>query len=448
MRLPLWNGWLRPEVARQAGRDLRKVADHDAHGEFSLAADRPSVAEFMNRSNEGRLEDLVPLRHQRMAETPFAFYRGTAGLMAYDLSHGPSTGVTGQICGDAHSANFGLYGTDDGRIVMDINDFDETVVGPWEWDLKRLAASLVLAGREGGVPKDVAVKAARHAAKAYRREVRHMAGLPFLTSWSALGDEAIIARADADELLDDFGAAAAKAQRNTSEKVAGKITTRTEDGKWEFISDPPVLSHVDDATEAAVVEASSEYVESLRGPRRTLMSRFRPCDVAMRVVGTGSVGLRAYVVLLEGNGEEALVLQVKQAQPSALAPYVEPGEAGLHEGHRIVRGARLVQAETDILFGYTTIDGLPYIVRQFRNRKGEIDPAELSRSHLDDYGRLAGALLARAHSRSIDPRVLAGYGEDGKGFDKAIARFAVAYADQVLLDYQEFLDAISDGTLP
>jgi uncharacterized protein (DUF2252 family) len=448
MTAPLRNGWLEADDAQQAGRDLRKVADHDAHAEFSVAADRPSVAEFMNRSNEGRLEDLVPLRHQRMAATAFAFYRGTAGMMACDLAHSPSTGVTGQICGDAHSANFGLYGTDDGRIVMDINDFDETVIGPWEWDLKRLAASLVLAGREAGAPEDVSAKAARHAAKAYRRETSHLAGLPFLTSWSALGDEATISRASADELLDDFGEAAEKALRNTSEKVANKITNRTDDGKWEFVANPPVLTTVDDATEAAVLDGMPEYIESVRGPRRTLLSRFRPCDVAMRVVGTGSVGLRAYVVLMEGNGGEALVLQVKQSQPSALAPYVEPGEDGLHEGHRIVRGARLVQAETDILFGYTTIDGLPYIVRQFRNRKGEIDPAELSRSHLDDYGRLAGALLARAHARSIDPRILAGYGKNGKPFDKAIARFAVAYADQVQRDHQEFLDAISDGTLP
>ena len=406
--------WMSADEARQTGRDLRKVVDHEDHGELVIAPHRPSVVNFLNASNHERIPELLPLRHQRMSVDPFAFFRGSAGLMAFDLAQLPTTGLDAQICGDAHAANFGLYGTHDRRIVMDINDFDETIVGPWEWDLKRLAVSLVLAGRVGGAGPEITREAARHAAKAYRRAARDLAQSGFLDSWTALGDESAISRVQADELLDDFGLAAAKAQRNTSEKVAAKVTSRDVDGSWHFIADPPVLTPVDQATKDAVIAGAEAYVGSLRGPRRHLISRYRPCDVAMRVVGTGSVGLRAYVLLLQGNDREALILQVKQAQPSALAPYLPAAPMAVHEGLRIVRGARLVQVETDPLFGWTTIGDTPYVVRQFRNRKGEIDPTVLSAGHLDDYGRLAGALLARAHGRSLDPRVLAGYAETGR----------------------------------
>lgn len=439
---PLAAYWLSAEDAWQQGRDLRKVVDHADQAEFTLAEGRPSVEAFLAQSNQGRLEELVPMRHERMAADPFAFFRGSAGLMAFDLAQDRVTGLHGQICGDAHAANFGLYGTHDGRIVMDINDFDETIVGPWEWDVKRLAASLVLAGRVSGADADAQAKAARHAVRAYRKAAKHLADLPFLDSWTALGDESAISRAAAGELFDDFDRAAAKARRNTSEKVATKLTRRDGDGQWHFVPDPPILTAVDDATKDAVIEAAQEYVATLRGPRRRLLSRFQPCDVAMRIVGTGSVGLRAYVVLLQGNAQEALILQVKQMTESALAPYV-PQDAVHHEGHRVVQGARLVQVETDLLFGWATIDGAPYIVRQFRNRKGEIDPTVLTEDHLDDYGRLAGSLLARAHTRSIDPRVLAGYCDDGKELDRALAAYAVAYADQVERDHAALLDLLA-----
>ncbi|WP_460604086.1 DUF2252 domain-containing protein [Jatrophihabitans fulvus] len=433
--------WTDADEARAAGEQVRRTVPHDAHGTFVPATDRPTMVEFVRARDEGRDPALLPLAHHRIAVDAFAFFRGSAGLMAMDLADDPVTGLRAQICGDAHASNFGLYGTDDGRIVMNVNDFDETVVGPWEWDLKRLATSLVLAGRTGSRVGDEATrKAARHAARAYRRACRHLAGLPFLDAWTALGDESYIALADADALFDDFEAAAAKAVRNTSEKVAGKVTRRDDD-VWRFVPDPPILTEVDDATTAAVVEGLRAYPPSLHASRRRLIERYATRDVAMRVVGTGSVGMRAYVALLQGNGDEALVLQLKQAGPSALAPYLPPSEP-MHDGQRVVEGARLVQSATDLLFGWTTIAGRPFIVRQFRNRKGSIDPTVLTADHLDDYARLAGALLARAHCRTIDARTLSGYLAKGKEFDAAVARFALAYADRVELDHAEFVAAI------
>jgi uncharacterized protein (DUF2252 family) len=439
--------WLSADEARERGRALRETTPFDAHGEFTIRPGRPTVAQFVAASNSGRLETLVPLRISRMSATPFAFYRGSAGLMAHDLADDPVTGVDAQICGDAHASNFGLYGTRDGRIVMDINDFDETMAGPWEWDLKRLAASLVLAGRGGNGCERSSLRAARHAVRSYRRACAHMAEIPFLDSWNALADESAIDRADADALLDDFDEASAKAVQNTSAKVATRWTRRGDDGTWRFLANPPILTPVADEERALVIDSLAGYADTLRQSRQVLLRRYRPRDAAMRVVGTGSVGLRSYIVLLEGNRGEALILQVKQAQPSALAPYLPPAPP-MHEGERIVHGASLVQVETDLLLGWTTIAGVPYIVRQFRNRKGEINPTALAKDDLDDYGRVAGSLLARAHSRTLDPRMLAGYLEDGKEFDRAVTRYAAAYADQVTKDHADLLAAVADGVLP
>lgn len=442
----MFDQWLDPEEAYARGRALRADADHSEHRELALPDDRPSIVDFVHASNADRVPELIPLWVGRMLESPFAFFRGSAALMAGDLAATPSSGLTAQLCGDAHAANFGLYGTSDGRIVMDINDFDETAPGPWEWDLKRLAASLVLAGRVGGVSENGCREAAHDAARSYRRTIDHLARLPFLESWTALGDESVIDRVEADELLDDFARAAGKAKKNTSAKIAAK-TTRTEGGQWRFVPDPPVLTEVSAATADEVVAALDDYVDTLRESRAHLVRRYTVCDVAFRVVGTGSVGLRNYLILLRGNGDEALVLQAKQARPSALQQAL--GLAPVpHEGRRIVDGARLVQAETDILLGWATIGGRPYIVRQFRNRKGAIEVTELKRDHLDDYGRLAGALLARAHSRSIDPRVLAGYCADGDKMDSAYARYALDYADRTEADHEELVRAVKSGALP
>ncbi|MFD6391492.1 DUF2252 domain-containing protein [Nocardia sp. NPDC060259] len=443
------------EDARERGRAARERVPVSTRDRAAESPDRPSVLEFVEASNRGRIERLIPLRIGRMTASPFTFFRGAAGLMAADLAAGPDSGLPAQICGDAHAANFGLYGTQRGEIVMDINDFDETVLGPWEWDLERLAASLVLAGREGGADEDDCVRAAREAARSYRRTVAELADMPFLQSWTAMHDESILTEAKAEDLLDDFKKAAKKARKNTSAKVVAKWTAHLDDhetdiSKHRFVSDPPILTPVEERVAEAVIDGLERYAGTIRESRRNLLARFAVSDVAFRIVGTGSVGLHSYVALLHGNDGEALVLQVKQANPSALAPFLPPA-APRHEGERIVVGARSVQSETDILLGWTTIEldgSIPFIVRQFRNLKGSIDPAGLSAGDLDDYGRLAGALLARAHSRSLDPRTLAGYLEaDEDKFDEAIARYAVRYADRTEADHAELVAAVAAGKI-
>ncbi|WP_090104398.1 DUF2252 domain-containing protein [Lentzea jiangxiensis] len=440
--------WVEPEEVYAEGRALWSSVDFKAHRPMSLAGSRPSVLEYVRASNEGRLEHLVPLRVGRMLANPFAFFRGAAGLQAGDLAAGCTTGLHAQLCGDAHAANFGLYGTPEGQIVVDINDFDETLPGPWEWDLKRLVASLVLAGRVGGVSDKGCRDAAGDAVSAYREVIKRLADMPFMDSWSALGDQSTLSKVKADDLMNDFAKAAEKSRRNTSARFAAKWTAH--DGeKWRFVTNPPTFTDVSPATADAVIGALPSYVDSLRESRRKLIMRYGVSDVAFRVVGTGSVGLRNYLVLLHGNGSEALVLQAKEARPSALEPFLDV-EHPKHDGKRIVHGARLVQAETDILLGWTTIEGRPFIVRQFRNRKGGIDPTALKRDDLDDYGRFAGALLARAHTRSLDPRLLAGYFQNGGGedLDDAFARYAFDYADRTEADHEELTRLVRNGKLP
>lgn len=442
---------------RERGRALRQRTPLSARDRPAEGAHRPGVLEFIETSNRGRLPHLIPLRMGRMAASPFSFYRGAAGLMAADLAGGPDSGLTAQLCGDAHAANFGLYGSASGEIIMDINDFDETVDGPWEWDLERLAASLVLAGRVAGASEDDCRTAARDAARSYRRAVDELAEQPFMQSWCALPDESVLERAQAQGLIDDFEKAAKKARKNTSAKVVAKwVEERDEHGeglrRHRFVSDPPLLTRVEESVREAVLGGLERYGASLRESRRTLLSRFALSDVALRIVGTGSVGLRTYVALLHGNRGESLVLQVKQAIPSSLAPFL-PGTPPAHDGERIVQGARLVQVDTDILLGWTSFDPdgtgteLPFIVRQFRNQKGSIDPAGLTSQDLDDYGRLAGALLARAHTRSLDPRLLAGYLGDDEEFDAAVENFAVRYADRTEADHAELTAAIRSGVV-
>ncbi|MEV0107016.1 DUF2252 domain-containing protein [Nocardia sp. NPDC050799] len=457
-RIPL-RSYTPAEDVLARGRAVRDRVPPTARNRAVGTGGRPSVVEFVEASNSGRIEELIPLRIGRMIASPFAFYRGSTGLMATDLAGSPDTGFTAQLCGDAHAGNFGLYGTSRGEIVMDINDFDDTVPGPWEWDLERLAASLVLAGRVGGTGEEECRTAAADAARSYRRVAAVLAERPFLTTWSALADESVLDRVEAEDLLDNFKKAAKKARKNNSDKVVRKWTHiddhETGIDRHRFVADPPLLTTVGQEVEDAAIDALERYGTSLRESRQELLSRFAVADIAFRIVGTGSVGLHSYVALLHGNSGEVLVLQLKQAAPSALAP-VLGSAAPKHEGKRIVQGARLVQTETDILLGWTTMsvpsaDGtreLPFIVRQFRNLKGGIAPEELEPHDLDDYGRLAGALLARAHARSLDPRLISGYLGDDEDFDTAIAEFAVRYADRAEADHGELVAAVRAGKLP
>jgi uncharacterized protein (DUF2252 family) len=441
--------WPAEGSPKDEGKALRKRIPRSAHATLDLDASRPDALSAVEESGRGRLPELTPIRVGRMAATPFAFLRGSAGLMAYDLARTPMTRIRAQLCGDAHAANFGLYGDARGGLVIDLNDFDETVFGPWEWDLKRLAASLVLAGRVAGADEDQCRKAAYDAAGAYRRTMRLLAKLPVLDAWNAIADEELVSHTDAHDLLGTLERVSEKARHNTSGRFAAKSTEVTEDGGRRFVDAPPVLRRVPDAEAAAVAASLEEYVGTLQEDRLPLLARHAVQDVAFRVVGTGSVGTRSYVVLLLDHRGEPLVLQVKEARTSALVPHLvtagfEAPEAG-HEGRRVVLGQKRMQVVSDNLLGWTTVDGLPFQVRQFRNRKGSVDPAALAADQMDDYGRMTGALLARAHAHSADPRLVAGYCGKNEELDEAMADFAVAYADRTEADHAELLAGVRAG---
>ncbi|MFE5210484.1 DUF2252 domain-containing protein [Streptomyces sp. NPDC056600] len=435
--------------AKARGKALRRSTPRADHARLDLDPGRPDALTAVEESGRGRIPRLTPLRVGRMAASPFAFLRGTAGLMAYDLARTPVTGVTAQICGDAHAGNFGLYGDVRGGLVIDLNDFDETVRGPWEWDLKRLATSLVLAGREAGADEDECREAALDAAGSYRRTLRVLAKMPAAEAWNAIADERLVSHADARDLLGTLEKVSAKARSNTSGRFAARSTEKGQDGGRRFVEAPPVLRRVPDAEAAAVALSLETWTATLPEDRLPLLARYAVHDVAFRVVGTGSVGTRSYVVLLLDHRGEPLVLQVKEARPSALLPHL--ATVGIatppveHEGRRVVLGQRHMQVVSDFLLGWTTVEGRDYQVRQFRNRKGSVDPAALPAGQIDDYARMTGALLARAHSHSADPRLLTGYCGKNEELDEAVASFAVAYADRTEADHADLVAAVRSG---
>ncbi|MEU0392536.1 DUF2252 domain-containing protein [Streptomyces sp. NPDC006208] len=442
---------------KEEGKALRTRVPRSSHDVLRPTEQRPDAVQAVEESSRGRVPELTPIRVGRMAASPFAFLRGSAGLMAHDLVGTPVTGVSAQLCGDAHAANFGLYGDVRGRLVMDLNDFDETVVGPWEWDLKRLATSLVLAGRVAGAGEDVCRAAAFDAVGAYRRTMRLLSKMPALDAWNAIADEELVSHADARDLVGTLEQVEAKARKNTSARFAAKATAPADDGESgaaggrRFVDAPPVLRRVPDTEAASVAAALGPYLRTVSEDRLPLLARYAIHDVAFRVVGTGSVGTRSYVVLLLDHRGDALVLQVKEARPSALLPHLEaagfPVAEAEHEGRRVVLGQKRMQVVSDILLGWTTVDGRPFQVRQFRNRKGSVDPAALEPDQFDDYGRMTGALLARAHSHSADPRLIAGYCGKSEELDEAVAAFAVTYADRTEADHAELLAAVKRGRI-
>ncbi|OON73311.1 hypothetical protein B1H18_27700 [Streptomyces tsukubensis] len=449
--VPGFAGWPSEGSPKKAGKALRAQIPRAAHAEYTLDAGRPDALRAVEESNRGRLQELAPIRVGRMAASPFAFLRGSAGLMAYDLAKTPASGTGAQICGDAHAGNFGLYADARGGLIIDLNDFDETAWGPWEWDVKRLAVSLVLAGREAGAGEADCAEAARDAVGAYRRTMRLLSRMPVSEAWNAIADERLVSHADARDLLGTLEKVSEKARRNTGARFAARSTRELPGGGRRFVDAPPVLRRVPDAEAAAVAAALGEYLRSLPEDRLPLLARYAVHDIAFRVVGTGSVGTRSYVALLLDHRGEALVLQVKEARPSVLVPHL--GRAGFpaadvpHEGRRVVLGQKRMQVVSDTLLGWTTVDGLPFQVRQFRNRKGSVDPAELATGQLDDYGRMTGALLARAHAHSADPRVIAGYCGKSDVLDRAVAEFAVACADRTEADHEQLSKAVARGRI-
>ncbi len=445
----------RPLAERAAiGRARRRTVPRAAHGDWRPDATRPDPVALLVAGNAGRDPGLVPLRMGRMARSPFAFLRGAAAVMAADLAATPASGIPVFVDGDAHLGNFGLFGTPDAQVVVDLNDFDEVLVGPWEWDLKRLTASLEVAGREIGLAPAERAHAVRGASAGYRGEIRALAALPVLALWqrrTAVADlfaGAPPAWAPADGVAAVLERARAKAAQSGHAALLAR-TARRDDatGCWRFVPQPPVLTALDDEARHAVAAGLADYLGSLPPERRYLMQRYRLADVAHRVVGVGSVGLRAYCALLFGHDDDdPLLLQVKQAAPPAHGPFTAPLPAELaHDGRRVVYGQRLMQAFGDPLLGWATIAGRPFYVRQMRNLKASFEPERMSPPMFAAFAWAYGTLLARSHARTGDAAAIGGYCGAGGELDDALAGWAVAYADRTEADHAALRAAIARG---
>ena len=439
---------------RERGRSARRVVPRGGQADWAPAPDRPDPIDLLEAQSRDRLPDLIPIRYSRIMASPFAFMRGSAIVMANDLAGTPKTGIQVQLCGDAHLLNFGAYASPERALLFDINDFDETLPGPWEWDVKRLAASLVVAGRDNGFDAADCRRAAQASVASYRRRMAEFAEMGELEVWYS--------RVSEEEVRGLFSEA--KARKRTSKKLSKAVRkargrdslqalsklTRVVNGRRMIIDDPPLLLRIPEEDEIRVqVNAILEsYKRTLQEDRRHLLDRYRFVDVARKVVGIGSVGTRAFVVLLEGRDEnDPLFLQVKEAGASVLEDYVEPSTYE-HHGHRVVAGQRLMQAASDIFLGwFRGREGRDFYWRQLRDMKGSAQVERMSPDELSLYATLCGWALARAHARSGDRVQIAAYLGKSERFDVAIADFAQAYADQTERDHAALCAAVKSGRI-
>jgi uncharacterized protein (DUF2252 family) len=455
-----------PAERAARGKAARAAVPRQAHAVFDPPSDRPDPVGLLEVQARTRLPELVPVRYGRMMVSPFTFFRGAALPMASDLAGTPVTGLAVQACGDAHLANFGIYGTPERRLVFDVNDFDETLPGPWEWDVKRLAASLEVAGRGNGYTGKQRRGIVSNAVTQYREAMRNFAGMTNLDVWYA--------RADVEELRAQFDSALNARQRKRVDKGMAKAVTRDNlqamakltgvaDGRVRLLSDPPVLVPLDeldlgDKDRAAVEEfltlMINRYGRTLDSDRRYLLEQYEFCDVARKVVGVGSVGTRCWIALLLGRDTaDPLFLQVKEADKSVLSRFVGVS-AHRNQGQRVVAGQRLMQATSDLFLGYQHADaGLldgqarDFYVRQLRDWKFSADIDLMLPDDLRKYGALCGWTLARAHARSGDRIAIAAYLGGTDVFDQAVTEFAAAYADQTERDHQALVDAFAAGRI-
>jgi uncharacterized protein (DUF2252 family) len=422
---------------REYGKSRRQVVHRVDQCAWRLPARRPDPVDLLLEMAKDRVPELLPIKWTRMGVSPFGFFRGAVPLMAFDLNSLPVSGITVQICGDAHVRNLGAFASPTGALVFDINDFDETIAGPWEWDLKRLATSIVLAGREAGNTDAACRDAVLAFSAAYRKSVDDCSRMTVLQ----------LARYTVHRHLDGKSVQGVlqKAERATPQSILGKLTSGN---SHRFKDQPPLLKAVAPSTRAAVLDAMEKYKLTVAPDRRRFLDQYRPEDVAFKVVGTGSVGTRDYLILFFGNGpDDPLFLQMKEEPPSAYAQYLKDAPPPRNQGERVVGGQRLMQAQSDIFLGYTSMDGRDYLVRQYADFKAAINPAELKAAGLQDYARTCGEVLGKGHGRSGDACALAGYCGDSDKLDRAIAQFAFAYADQTDADARLFQKAIKSGRL-
>ncbi|MDT0438326.1 MULTISPECIES: DUF2252 domain-containing protein [Streptomyces] len=452
---------LTPRESAALGKAARARVPRSLHGDFAPAATRADPVDVVEKESRSRVEDLVPIRYGRMSESPFRFYRGAAAIMAGDLATTPDTGLRAQLCGDAHMLNFRLLASPERHLLFDINDFDETLPGPWEWDVKRLAASLVIAGRENGFSSAERARIVLAAVRSYRERMREYAGMRHLDVWYAKADAGQL-RALASERLPRresrrLSAVMDKARTRDSLQAFGKLT-EVVDGERRIRSDPPILVRADDLlpdferrrTEGMFRDLVSRYGRTLSTERAHLLRQFTMVDMARKVVGVGSVGTRCWIILLLGrDGDDPLLLQAKEADESVLAPYAGASEYAT-QGQRVVAGQRLMQAAGDIFLGWERVhapDGVErdFYVRQLRDWKGIAEPSRQVPHTMEAFGEVCGGTLARAHARSGDRIAIASYLGRKDVFDRAVARFAESYADQNERDHQALLDSVEAG---
>ncbi|MGC4997953.1 DUF2252 domain-containing protein [Streptomyces sp. DT195] len=455
-----------PAERAALGKAARRRSPRSSHAVYRPSPDRPDPLTVLEAQSASRVPELVPIRYGRMTESPFRFYRGAAAIMASDLAGTPASGLTAQLCGDAHLLNFRLLASPERQLVFDINDFDETLPGPWEWDVKRLSASLVIAGRANGFDDAERARIVNSTVRSYREAMIRFAGMGNLDVWYAkigadLLESLVAGRlSGTDSGRRNLARAMAKARTRDSLQAFGKLT-ETVDGRPRIAADPPLLVPAGDLlpeVERSALESQfrgliERYGRTLASDRRTLLADYRLADVARKVVGVGSVGTRCWIFLLLGrDDQDPLFLQAKEADTSVLAAHV--GESRYrNQGERVVSGQRLMQATSDIFLGWERVDGIDgrqrdFYVRQLRDWKGIAVPERMRPKDMRVFGELCGFTLARAHARSGDRIAIAAYLGGGDSFDRALATFAEAYADQNERDHQTLVDAVRAGRLP
>jgi uncharacterized protein (DUF2252 family) len=451
-----------PAERAAAGKAARADAPRSSHGEWAPAADRPDPVELLEAQATSRVGQLVPLRYARMLASPFAFYRGAAAVMAADLGPTPRSGFDAQLCGDAHLSNFGAFASPDRELLFDVNDFDETLPGPWEWDAMRLAASFAVAARESGFKRRERQAIVAAMAAMYRQAMRRLAEIGNLEVWYTKMDVEAVAKgweaAAGKKEVATFRRNLAKTRAKDRMRALSKLT-REVDGKLRIVSEPPLIVPIDelvDDTEAEiekrVLEILGDYRDSLPEDCRVLLDSYRFVDAALKVVGVGSVGTRAFIALLVGRDSgDPLFLQVKEAQRSVLEPYAAKS-AFANQGKRVVQGQLLTQAASDILLGWVKAKGIDgkqrdFYVRQLWDQKGSAKVENMDQTALTAYAEICGTTLAHAHARSGDRIAIASYLGKSATFDEAMAAFAESYADQNERDYEALKAAAEEGRI-
>ncbi len=436
---------------KDRGKTLRASIVRSSHAGWTMPPDRKDPLQLLEESNQGRIAELIPLRWGRMMASPFTFFRGAAALMAADLSHTPSTKVHVQACGDCHLLNFGAFATPERNVSFDINDFDETLPAPWEWDLKRLTVSFVLAARDNALKPKFAAAASNAVCRAYREKMAEYARMSILDIWYDRIDYAhVIASTTSPDLKERREQKLKQAQKRNSEYYFPKLVDR-QDGGYTIKDTPPTIYHIDDHDgqpfKASVEAALETYKATLQEDKRRLFSRYKFVDCAIKVVGIGSVGTTCVVALMLAADDEPLFLQMKEARKSVLQSYA--GKSAFeNQGQRVVEGQRIIQSASDIFLGWTEFDnGKHFYIRQLRDTKIKLEPEQWDGKMMVEMAQIMGAVLARAHARSGDSAVISGYLGKDTEFDEAVTDFALVYADQVERDHAALLQAVKSGRI-